>query len=110
MFQNVCKLAFKCLRRHSAIFYRQLLLLTQLDPPLEDNYTEEFILAQIRKRFMVGETHDSAELQFVTKVAKSSSSSYQHSLVDYFHDKGKTLNSLTDQISTMFGYYRSPSK
>ena len=109
-FQNVCKLAFKCLRRHSAIFYRELLLLTQLDPPLEDNYTDDFILSQINKRWMVGETHDSAELQFVTKVAKSSSSSYQHGLVDYLHDKGKTLHSITDQISTMFGYYTSPSK
>lgn len=109
-FQNVCRLSFKCLRRHAAIFYRQLLLLTQLDPPLSDGYTEEFILSQINKRLMVGETHDSAEIQFVTKVAKSSSSSYQHGFVDYLHDKGKTLHSLTDQISTMFGYYTSSSK
>ena len=39
------------------------------------------IYAQIMNRFMVGENEDTAQLHFITKIAKSSSSSYKHKFI-----------------------------
>lgn len=104
-FQTICKQAFQCLRRHAGIFHLQLLQLATEYPPLPDNFTPEFIKMQVMKRFMVGENHDEAELLFITKMANSSSSSYKHKFVDYIHEKGNSLQLMTDTLRTFTGLF-----
>jgi phosphatidylinositol kinase/protein kinase (PI-3 family) len=103
-FQELCKEAFHCLRRHSAVFYKHLLLLSSTQPCINPNFTQAFIRAQVMKRFMVGESHANAELHFITKVVKSTSSSYKHRFVDLAHSSGQTLSSITENMLEYFGY------
>tara|TARA_B110000881_G_scaffold218904_1_gene239423 strand:+ start:1084 stop:2964 length:1881 start_codon:yes stop_codon:yes gene_type:complete len=104
-FQNICKQAFLCLRRHVALFYTQLMLLAHEYPALEDNFTEDFIKMQVMKRFMVGENHADAELVFITKMAKSSSSSYKHQFVDYVHEKGNTIQLIGEKLTSISEFF-----
>jgi len=97
-FQNICKKGFKILRLHADIIYNQLMLLTKLHPVIDKYLTADYIRSQVMKRFMIGETHEDAELLFITKVANSSSSSYQHNFVDYVHEQGTLLTSIGNRL------------
>tara|TARA_B110000285_G_scaffold56645_1_gene64409 strand:- start:910 stop:2196 length:1287 start_codon:yes stop_codon:yes gene_type:complete len=103
-FETLCQKAYTCIRRHAPLFYtilRQLVLVTDI--------TDEYIYKQIMSRFMVGEKHDTAELHFITKVIKSSTSSFKNTFVDYTHDTSitaKTLWSLSSMSNSMFEYMK----
>lgn len=103
-FKNLCKEAFQCLRRHSTVFYNHLLLLSSAQPAINDKFTPQFIHSQVMKRFMVGDSYEQAELCFITKVIKSTSSSYKHTFVDFAHESGQTMTSLTGNMFDFFGY------
>ncbi len=103
-FKNLCKEPFQCLRRHSTVFYNHLLLLSSAQPAINDKFTPQFIHSQVMKRFMVGDSYEQAELCFITKVMKSTSSSYKHTFVDFAHESGQTMTSLTGNMFDFFGY------
>lgn len=105
-FKQQCKDAFHCLRRHAATFHNHLLLLSTAQPAINPNFTSEFIHSQVMKRFMVGESHADAELLFITKVIKSTSSSYKHQFVDLAHSSGQTLSSISSTVFQYLGYSR----
>ena len=95
-FKDLCSKAFAVIRRYAELWYTLLLPLCHLS----DEYTEDKIYTQIMKRCMVGEHEDTAQLHFITKVAKSSSSSYKHRFVDFAHESmtSRTIQTIKSWI------------
>jgi hypothetical protein len=99
-FKKYCIQAYNCLRRHTSIFYIQLLLLIKLRPKIMDEqFTENYLNNYINKRFVPGENYDEAGIQFTYKINKNSNT-YSGNIIDYFHKKYKS--SVTNSSETLY--------
>jgi hypothetical protein len=99
-FKKYCIDAYNCLRRHTSIFYTQLLLLINLRPKImEENFTREYLDKYINQRFVPGENYDEAGIQFTYKINKNSNT-YSGNIIDYFHKKYKS--STTNSSETLY--------
>ena len=87
---NVC---FKCIRRHSRIFYLLLSDLTNIYPK-PPNITKEYIYNYIFTRFIPDSKTKYAIKQMEDKIDyHSSKNSYAETIIDYFHKKHKLSSS-----------------
>ena len=101
-FKKICTQAYNCIRRHFGLFYEILSLLY-----LENSnkqFTEEYVTKQLISRFIPGENYENAELQFITRVAKSSSDTRAHKFIDYWHYHANERNSIPGIIDTVYNY------
>ena len=99
-FKKYCVMAYNCIRRHTSIFYVQLLLLSKLRPKIMDeNFNEEYLNNYINQRFVPGENYDEAGVQFTYKINKNSNT-YSGNIIDYFHKKYKF--SRTNSSETLY--------
>ena len=82
-FKNLCKKAYNCIRRYPNIF---LLLLKNIHQKHNNINIEKKIIDQIIKKFLPGELHKEAEIQFIKKLDNSK---INYSLLDQIHNKKK---------------------
>ena len=108
-FKKLCSKAYNCLRRHSSILISNLLMLNKLSPSIDNGrYTEVFITKQVIKRLCLGECYKEAELQYVTKIIKSSKS---NRFVDFchYHKKetiDKVVNFVSNTVTNIYSFVR----
>ena len=86
IFKKYSKKIFNFLRRHSNTIFILLSVLSDCDPPIENNkYNINYIKNQIINRFMPGEKYDNAEIRFNKIVSKNSSYTYDQKINDFIH-------------------------
>ena len=92
-FKKYVNVSFKCMRRHSRIFYLLLCNLTNIYPkPL--SISEEYIYNYIFTRFMPDGKTKYAIQQMEEKIDyHSAKNSYAETIIDYFHKKYKISSS-----------------
>ena len=92
-FKVYCNKAFRCIRRHSRIFYVLLCDLTKIYPS-PPKINKEYINAFILNRFIMGGTDMNATRQIGDKIDyHSAKNSYAETIIDYFHKKNKISSS-----------------
>jgi len=101
-FTDLCVKIYNCLRRNADIFVSMLLLL----PKVTDNaITEEYVIEQVKKRFIPYQPNNIARMHFVNQLEKND---YTEKIKDWchYHSKEQTINSakirLSEAISTFW--------
>lgn len=95
-FKDLCNVIFNCMRINIDIF---IVLLTILSKTSNITLTEQEIRERIIKKFAPGETYEEANLHLVNQLETTS---YTHQIIDFchYHSKEKTLNSVTETLSS----------
>ena len=100
-FKIYCNKAFKCIRRHSRIFYVLLCDLTTIypsPPKINKEYINNFILT----RFIMGGDDINALEQIQKKIEfHSAQNSYAETIIDYFHKKNKISSSKSSEQTNL---------
>ena len=101
-FKKICTKVYNCLRRHTNLFLELLSLLPDSDPPINRNvikFTQEQLTTEIINRFLPGQSHEEAKIQFSTHIESSTKTS--NMLVDFFHyhNKEETLSKNINYIT-----------
>lgn len=89
-FKKICTTVYNCLRRHTNIFMYILSLLPDADPPINKNliqFSQEQLTSEIINRFLPGQSHEEAKIQFTTHMENSTKSS--NIFIDFFHYHNK---------------------
>ena len=89
-FKKICTTVYNCLRRHTNIFMYILSLLPDADPPINRNliqFTQEQLTSEIINRFLPGQSHEEAKIQFSTHMDNSTKNS--NLFIDFFHYHNK---------------------
>ena len=90
-FKQYCTICYNTLRQYYGLFKIQLSMLYKYRD-LEGKYNQEWINRYIINRFLPFDDHIDATI-FIHKKIQSSSDNLSVGLIDFFHEKNKTLKS-----------------
>ena len=88
-FKQYCTICYNTLRQHYGLFKIQLSMLYKYKN-MEGNYTQEWINRYIINRFLPFEDHIDATI-FIHKKIQNGSDNISVGLIDFFHEKNKTI-------------------